>query len=82
MGSKSPKGDLNSVSPFWQLGRITLSTKGQVFLDGCFLFAGQVIGGCKLLCDFFSQQVFKELGLLDAGFSSEASGLDLYLSVI
>ncbi len=44
-----------------------------------FLISG-VVGGCELLGDFFSKQVFQELRLLDAGSSTEASGLDLYLS--
>ena len=82
---KSPSGDLKWVifkPPLWQLGRVWLSAKGQVFLNGCFFFTSHVIGGCELLSDFFSEKVFKELGLLNAGFSTESSGLDLYLSIV
>ena len=43
---------------------------------------GGVVGGGELLRDFFSEQVFQKLGLLDAGFSSESSGLYFYLSIV
>ncbi len=52
-----------------------------MFLDLLFL-TDCVIGGCELLGYFFSKQVFEELRLLDAGFSSKASGLDFDLSVV
>jgi hypothetical protein len=43
---------------------------------------GAVISRGELLRDFFPEKVFEELGFLDAGFSSESSGLDLYLSIV
>jgi len=46
-----------------------------------FLIGGVVSGG-ELLRDFFSEKVFEELGFLDAGLSTESTGLDLYLSIV
>jgi len=43
---------------------------------------GGVKGGGELLRNFFSEKVFEELRLLNAGFPTESSGLDLYLSVV
>lgn len=59
----------------------SLTTKRQMFFDRLFTVLGLVIGGSELLRDFFSEQVFQKLSLLDAGFSGKTTGLDLYLSL-
>jgi len=41
---------------------VPLSTKGQMLFHLLFLVGG-VVGGGKLLRDFFSEKVFEELGL-------------------
>jgi len=47
-----------------------------------FFVTGRIVGWGKLLGDLGTEQVFQKLGLLDAGFSGKASGLNLYLPIV